>query len=54
MSSPDLTDAERQAVFDVLNTPFLSMGPQIQAFEKSFTDFTGLGHAIHAELDKSK
>ncbi|HEX7542003.1 MAG TPA: DegT/DnrJ/EryC1/StrS family aminotransferase [Anaerolineales bacterium] len=46
MSSPDLTDAERQAVIDVLNTPFLSMGPQIQAFEKSFTDFTGLGHAI--------
>ena len=46
MSSPDLTDAERQAVFDVLNTPILSMGPQIQAFEKAFTDFTGLGHAI--------
>jgi dTDP-4-amino-4,6-dideoxygalactose transaminase len=46
MSSPDLTDVERQAVSDVLNTPFLSMGPQIQAFEKSFIDFTGLGHAI--------
>ena len=46
MSSPDLTDAERQAVFDVLNTPILSIGPQIQAFEKAFTDFTGLGHAI--------
>ena len=46
MSSPDLTDAERQAVFDVLNTPVLSMGPQIHAFEKAFTDFTGLKHAI--------
>jgi len=46
MSSPDLTDAERQAVLDVLNTPALSMGPQIQAFEKAFTDFTGLRHAI--------
>ncbi len=46
MSSPDLTDVERQAVFDVLNTPILSMGPQIQSFEKAFTDFTGLGHAI--------
>lgn len=46
MSSPDLTDAERQAVFDVLNTPILSMGPQIQAFEKAFTDYTGLEHAI--------
>ena len=46
MSSPDLTDAERQAVLAVLNTPELSMGPQIQAFEKAFTNFTGLKHAI--------
>jgi perosamine synthetase len=46
MSSPDLTDTERQSVFDVLNTPILSMGPQIQAFEKAFTDFSGLDHAI--------
>jgi dTDP-4-amino-4,6-dideoxygalactose transaminase len=46
MSSPDLTDTERQAVFDVLNTPNLSMGPQILVFEKAFTDYTGLGHAI--------
>ncbi len=46
MSSPDLTDSERQAVVDVLETPNLSMGPQIRAFEKAFTDFTGLGHAI--------
>src|SRR5664280_485781 len=46
MSSPDLTDAERQAVLAVLNTPELSMGPQIRAFEKAFTAFTGLKHAI--------
>lgn len=46
MSSPDLSDAERQAVQEVLNTPNLSMGPQIKAFEKAFTDFTGLKHAI--------
>jgi len=46
MSSPDLTDAERRAVGDVLDTPALSMGPQIQAFEQAFTEFTGLGQAI--------
>ena len=46
MSSPDLTDAERQAVLEVLNTPALSMGPKIQSFEKAFSDYTGLGHAI--------
>jgi perosamine synthetase len=46
MSSPDLTDSDRQAVADVLDTPNLSMGPQIRAFEKALTDFTGLAHAI--------
>jgi len=46
MSSPDLTDAERQAVLDVLNTPTLSMGLRIEAFEKAFRDYTGVKHAI--------
>ena len=46
MSSPDLTDVERQAVMEVLNTPNLSMGPRIQAFEKAFMEFTGTKHAI--------
>lgn len=46
MSSPDLTDAERQAVMAVLQTPNLSMGPQIDAFETAFQHYTGLKHAI--------
>jgi dTDP-4-amino-4,6-dideoxygalactose transaminase len=46
MSSPDLTDAERRAVLDVLNTPSLSMGPQIQAFEQAMRSFAGTKHAI--------
>jgi perosamine synthetase len=46
MSSPDLTNAERQAVLEVLNTSSLSMGPKIRVFEKAFSDYTGLGHAI--------
>jgi dTDP-4-amino-4,6-dideoxygalactose transaminase len=46
MSSPDLTDGERQAVQDVLNTPILSMGHWILDFEKSFRDLTGLTHAV--------
>lgn len=46
MSSPDLTDAERQAVLAVLQTPNLSMGPQIDAFETAFQSYTGLKHAI--------
>jgi len=46
LSSPDLTDAERQAVLNVLQTPMLSMGPQIEAFENTVRQFTGLKHAI--------
>ena len=46
MSSPDLTDAERQAVQNVLNTPILSMGHWILDFEKSFRDLTGAKHAV--------
>lgn len=46
MSSPDLTDTERQAVQDVLNTPTLSMGHWILDFEKSFCELTGLKHAV--------
>jgi dTDP-4-amino-4,6-dideoxygalactose transaminase len=46
MSSPDLTEAERQAVASVLRTPSLSMGHEIEAFEAAFCDFTGCKHAI--------
>jgi dTDP-4-amino-4,6-dideoxygalactose transaminase len=46
MSSPDLTEAERQAVAAVLRTPHLSMGTEIHAFEQTFRELTGLPHAI--------
>jgi perosamine synthetase len=46
MSSPNLTDADRQAVLEVLNTPNLSMGPKIDAFERAFCQLTGARHAI--------
>lgn len=46
MSSPDLTDAERAAVQEVLNTPTLSMGQWILDFERSFVDLTGRAQAV--------
>ncbi|MEJ2757920.1 MAG: DegT/DnrJ/EryC1/StrS family aminotransferase [Anaerolineales bacterium] len=46
LSSPDLTDLERQAVLNVLQTPNLSMGPEFQAFEKAIADYVGAKHAI--------
>jgi dTDP-4-amino-4,6-dideoxygalactose transaminase len=46
MSGPDLTDAEREAVADVLQTPRLSIGPQVDAFEAVVADRVGAKHAI--------
>jgi len=46
MSLPDITDAEREAVMAVLRTPNLSMGPQIDAFERAMCEFTGAKHAV--------
>jgi len=46
MSSPDLTDEERQAVARVLATPNLSMGNQITAFEECVRSYTGSQYAV--------
>jgi perosamine synthetase len=46
MSSPDLTEAERQAVQDVLNTPTLSMGHWVHDFENAFRESFGVRHAV--------
>lgn len=46
MSSPDLTDAEREAVAAVLRTPNLSMGGELRAFEAAIQSYTGRRHAI--------
>lgn len=45
MSSPDITQADIEAVNRVLQTPYLSMGPFINEFEKRFAGFTGAKHA---------
>lgn len=46
MSAPHLTDAERNAVLAVLNTPVLSMGAETAAFERAICAYTGSQHAI--------
>ncbi len=46
MSSPDLTQAEIDAVNAVLHTPILSIGPQIEAFERACAAYVGARHAI--------
>lgn len=46
MSAPDITEAERNAVLDVLHTPRLSMGPVVDAFENALAEHVGVEHAI--------
>lgn len=42
----EITQADITAVVDVLQSDFLTQGPQVPAFEKSLTDFTGAKHAL--------
>lgn len=46
LSSPDITEAERKAVQDVLKTPTLSMGPRISAFEKGMAKLANRKYAV--------
>lgn len=46
MSSPDISEAERKAVADVMLTPNLSMGQEITGFEEAMSKYTGSRHAI--------
>jgi perosamine synthetase len=46
MSSPDLTAVEIEAVARILQTPYLSIGPQVKAFEHAVASYVGTAHAI--------
>jgi perosamine synthetase len=46
LSRPDITEAEIEAVSDVLRTPNLSLGPKLPAFEKAFCDYIGKKYAV--------
>ena len=46
LSRPDITEAEIQAVVDVLRTPNLSLGPKVREFEQAFEQYIGVKHAI--------
>jgi perosamine synthetase len=46
LSSPDITEAEIDAVSAVLRTPQLSMGPELEAFEAALADYHSVPHAV--------
>src|SRR5215470_16981529 len=46
LSSPDITQAEADAVLDVLASGRLSLGPRLPEFEQAVADYCGARHAI--------
>jgi dTDP-4-amino-4,6-dideoxygalactose transaminase len=46
ISKPSLTNAEKQAVMDVLDSGFLAQGARTASFEKEFAEMLGVKHAI--------
>lgn len=46
LSRPDITPADRRAVARVMRSDFLSLGPELPAFEREFARFAGTRHAV--------
>lgn len=46
LSSPDITEAEIEAVTAVLRTSRLSLGPQMEAFEDAMANYIGTSQAV--------
>ncbi len=46
MSAPDITQAEIEAVMEVLCTPHLSLGPRVTQFEEAFAAYVGAKYAV--------
>jgi perosamine synthetase len=46
LSAPDITEAEIAAVTAVLRTPYLSLGPELAAFEADLAAYHGVDHAV--------
>lgn len=46
LSSPDITQAEIDAVTAVLHTPRLSLGPELASFESALAEYHSVPHAV--------
>lgn len=42
----DITEAEKEAVLNVLDRDYITRGPEVEAFEEDVADFVGTEHAI--------
>ncbi|MCU0285062.1 MAG: DegT/DnrJ/EryC1/StrS family aminotransferase [Acidobacteria bacterium] len=45
LSNPDITKKEQDAVWEVLNTPHLSLGPKLPEFEQVIAEYTNVKYA---------
>ena len=45
LSRPDVTTADIEAVVNVLQSPYLSLGPKVEEFERAMCEYTGARHA---------
>jgi perosamine synthetase len=46
MSSPDIDETAIEAILEVLHTPYLSIGPQIETFEHIMAEYVGSSYAL--------
>jgi perosamine synthetase len=46
LAKPEVTDADCDAVMEVLRTPYLSTGPKVEEFERAICNYTGANHAV--------
>jgi perosamine synthetase len=46
LARPEITEADREAVAEVLRTPYLSLGLKLGEFEQSICDYTGSPYAV--------
>ncbi len=46
LSKPDITDIEKKKVLEVLETSYLSLGPQLKEFEEKIAEYAGVKYAI--------
>jgi perosamine synthetase len=46
LARPDVTEIEIQAVLEVLQSPYLALGPRKKAFEEEITKYVGVRYAV--------
>ncbi|NIR50229.1 DegT/DnrJ/EryC1/StrS family aminotransferase [candidate division KSB1 bacterium] len=46
LARPDITEREIRSILEVMQTPYLSLGPKLVEFEEKFSDYVGVRHAI--------